>query len=248
MNSRHDNPNRLKEKKSTGNTLASYSYDDVSSGNYGYGRRTGMDSSATAAGTAAYKYDARGRLGQEVRTVDFADYITRYSYDSADRVSSVQIAFKQSGNETILDAVTQGYNGRGLPSSLTSSANGTIVSSVLYNNLALPSEINLGNNTRTTYGYWGIEQSGGYYGKLYSIKTVKNPRPQADRQWEKIGERNDPAQPKDGESIRELWRKKKTGDLLERHVLERGTTPAKGHPHYKEPNPSSWSFRGGTND
>ncbi|MBI4330226.1 MAG: hypothetical protein HY673_02960, partial [Chloroflexi bacterium] len=188
----YDELDRLKEKRSTGNTLAAYSYDDVSSGNYGYGRRTGTDSSGTAAGTTAYKYDARGRLGQEVRTVDFADYITRYSYDSADRVSSVQVAFKQSGNETIVDTVTQGYNGRGLPSSLTSSNNGTIVSSVLYNNLALPTEINLGNNTRTSYGYWGIEQSGGYYGKLYSIKTVKTGTPETTHQevnhtWDAIG-------------------------------------------------------------
>jgi hypothetical protein len=39
----------------------------------------------------------------------------------------------------------------------------------------------------------------------------------------------------DGKSYKELYRNKKTGETLERHVLEKGGEPADKHPHYKEP-------------
>jgi hypothetical protein len=39
----------------------------------------------------------------------------------------------------------------------------------------------------------------------------------------------------DVKSYKELYRNKKTGETLERHVLERGGEPADKHPHYKEP-------------
>ncbi|GEM_PF-6020786 len=51
------------------------------------------------------------------------------------------------------ELATQGYNGRGLPYDLNSSS-GIIVTGTTYNNLALPIQIDLNNNTRTTYGYW----------------------------------------------------------------------------------------------
>ncbi|MBI4329951.1 MAG: SMP-30/gluconolactonase/LRE family protein [Chloroflexi bacterium] len=122
----YDELSRLKEKKSSGNTLATYSYDDVSSGNYGKGRRTGMSDSS---GSLSYKYDARGRLVEEKRTVDGTPYTTSYTYDSADR----QVTVSYPTGET----VTQTYNGRGLLSGLSSSVNGTIVSSTQYNSNSL---------------------------------------------------------------------------------------------------------------
>jgi hypothetical protein len=51
----------------------------------------------------------------------------------------------------------------------------------------------------------------------------------------KIDEKPDTKQPKNGRSYRELWRHKETGELLERHVLERGGKTAKNHPHWGEP-------------
>ncbi|MBI4331638.1 MAG: RHS repeat-associated core domain-containing protein [Chloroflexi bacterium] len=53
--------------------------------------------------------------------------------------------------------------------------------------------------------------------------------------WEKVDERPDPKQPKDGESLRELWKNKKTGKQIEVHRLERGGKPPKGHPHPEKP-------------
>jgi YD repeat-containing protein len=50
-----------------------------------------------------------------------------------------------------------------------------MVSSVLYNNLGAMTQINLGNNLTSFYGYWGYngtyDHSDGYYGRLYRIKT-----------------------------------------------------------------------------
>jgi hypothetical protein len=53
--------------------------------------------------------------------------------------------------------------------------------------------------------------------------------------WEKIDQRPDPNQPKNGSSVRELWRNKETGELLEKHVLERNGEIPKNHPHWEEP-------------
>jgi RHS repeat-associated protein len=54
-----------------------------------------------------------------------------------------------------------------------------MVNSVLYNQLGQMTEINLGNGLKTTYGYWGTggayDTAGGYYGKLWEIKTSKQP-------------------------------------------------------------------------
>ena len=71
--------------------------------------------------------------------------------------------------------------------------------------------------------------------KIKTIKIKKTGKKIKDinehpEDWEKIGENKDPKQPRDGKSLRELWRNKKTGESLEKHILEReGETP-KGHP------------------
>jgi RHS repeat-associated protein len=54
---------------------------------------------------------------------------------------------------------------------LSGSVAGYIVDSVLYNSLGMISEINLHNGVTTTYGYWGIDETGGYYGRLWNINT-----------------------------------------------------------------------------
>jgi RHS repeat-associated protein len=42
---------------------------------------------------------------------------------------------------------------------------------VLYNSLGMLTEINLHNGVTTTYEYWGIDETGGYYGRLWNINT-----------------------------------------------------------------------------
>ena len=50
------------------------------------------------------------------------------------------------------------------------------------------------------------------------------------KDWEKIAEKKDPKQPKGGDSTRELWRNKKTGETVERH--RKTPDPTGHHPHY----------------
>jgi hypothetical protein len=77
------------------------------------------------------------------------------------------------------ETVTQEYNGRGLPYSLSGSAVGDLVSNTLYNYLGQISEIQLGNGLRTMYGYWNVgtmyDTTGRYYGKLWRVQTAQGP-------------------------------------------------------------------------
>ncbi|MBI4302735.1 MAG: hypothetical protein HY665_00135 [Chloroflexi bacterium] len=146
--------------------VAIYAYDNVTaSGSHGKGKRTGM---IDAVGTTFYKYDNRGRLIGETRILDPQVYTTSFAYDGADRLAT--IAYPTGEN------VTQGYNGRGLPYSLTGSTAGNLVTSTLYNNLGQMTELNLGSSVKTTFGYWDVggtyDNAGVYYGRLWQLKTV----------------------------------------------------------------------------
>ena len=164
----YDALNRLTGKsypQGSGMTNVTYTYDSTTSGNYGKGQRTGM---TDALGTTSYKYDYHGRLLEEKRTVDSVDYTTQFAYDGADRVTTTTYPTGE--------VVTNGYNGRGLPYTLSGGVAGNLVTGTLYNNLGSITEINLGNGLRTTFGYWDVggsyDTSGGYYGRLWEIKTL----------------------------------------------------------------------------
>jgi RHS repeat-associated protein len=164
----YDALNRLTAKtypQGSGMTDVGYSYDSISGGNYGKGQRTGM---TDALGTTGYKYDARGRLIEEKRTVDSVDYTTSFTYDGADRTVTVTYPTGETA--------TQDYNGRGLPYAFSGSVAGDIVNSALYNNLGQITEINLNNGLKTIFGYWdtggSYDTTGGYYGRLWRIRTT----------------------------------------------------------------------------
>jgi RHS repeat-associated protein len=133
---------------------------------YGKGKRTGM---TDASGVSGYKYDNLGRQTQQQKTIDSTLYTTQYTYDAADRV----VTITYPNNETL----TQAYNERGLPDNLTGSSTGNLVTDTLYNFLGQMTDLNLGNSTKTTFGYYGTggayDTSGGYYGRLWEIKTSK---------------------------------------------------------------------------
>jgi YD repeat-containing protein len=167
----YDALNRLTGKsypQGSGMTDVTYTYDSTDGGNYGKGWRTGMSDTL---GTTSYKYDNRGCLIEEKRTIDSVDYTTQFAYDGADRVTSITYPTGET--------VTQEYNGHGLPYSLSGSVVGDLVTSTLYNNLGLPTEINLGNSLKTIFGYWDVggeyDTTGGYYGRLWRIKTGDEP-------------------------------------------------------------------------
>ncbi|MBI2854591.1 MAG: hypothetical protein HYX87_06710 [Chloroflexi bacterium] len=163
----YDALNRMAAKKNGANTLASYSYDDTTGGNKGKGRRTGM---SDAGGTVSYTYDSWGRNTKEDRVIDSNTYTTQYAYDGADRVTTITYPTTET--------VTQTYNGRGLPYTLSGSVAGTLVSSTLYNQMGQGTQIDLGNGLRSLTNYYGLDtldsgDASNYYGKLYRIKTYK---------------------------------------------------------------------------
>lgn len=122
-----------------------------------------------ALGTTVYKYDTRGRLIEEKRTVDSVGYTTQFAYDGADRPTTITYPTGET--------VTSGYNGRGLPYTVSGSVAGSLVTSTLYNQLGSITEINLNNGLKTTYGYYGTggnyDTTGGYYARLWEIKTFE---------------------------------------------------------------------------
>jgi len=161
----YDTLNRLTAKSGTGLSV-SYTYDAyVSGSNYGKGKRTGM---TDALGTTSYKYDARGRQTEEKRTVSSVNYTTSFAYDGADRNTTITYPTGE--------VVTQAYNGRGLPNTLSGATAGSLVTGTTYNALGLVTQITLGNTFKTTFGYYGTggtyDTTGGYYGRLWEIKTL----------------------------------------------------------------------------
>jgi RHS repeat-associated protein len=181
----YDTLNRLTNKnypQGSGMTDVVCTYDSISGGNYGKGLRTGM---TDAGGTNSYKYDTRGRLVEEKRTVDSVDYTTGYTYDGLDRAVTVTYPTGET--------VTNTYNGRGLPNTVSGSTAGSLVTSTLYNQLGAITEISLGNGVKTTYGYYGTggtyDTTGGYYSRLWEIRSAKDSTTLQDikHTWDAIG-------------------------------------------------------------
>ncbi len=148
-----------------GMTDVTYTYDDTTGGNYGKGLRTGM---TDASGATTWIYDTRGRMIEEIRTIDLVNYTTSFSYDGADRINTITYPTGE--------VVTQTYNKRGLAYTLSGSIAGNLVTNTLYTQLGMYKQIDFGNTLRTTFGYYGLSGSydttGGYYGKLWEIKTL----------------------------------------------------------------------------
>ena len=142
-----------------------YSYDSTANGNYGKGLQTGM---TDASGTTSDVYDTRGRLIQETKTINSVPYTTSYTYDGLDRVATITYPTGET--------VTNSYNTGGMPSTVSSSTAGNLVTNTVYNQLGDISEIDLNNGVKTTYGYYGTggtnDTTGGYYGQLWQIKSA----------------------------------------------------------------------------
>ena len=173
----YDALNRLTGKTypaGLGMTNISYVYDAYQAGvNYGKGKRTSM-TDALGANSHTWKYDSRGRLINEIKTIDAVPYTTSYTYDGADRI--YQITYPTG------EVVTNGYNLRGLPYSLSGNQAGSLATSAYYNQLGSITEINLYNTSgsnKVTWGYCGTggayDTAGGYYGRLWEIRTTKQP-------------------------------------------------------------------------
>jgi hypothetical protein len=160
----YDSLNRLTARNypaGSGMDNITYTYDSTADVNFGKGRRTGM---TDGSGVSSYRYNNRGRLIQEQKTIDSTLYTTSYSYDSADRLYRITYP---SG-----EVVTNKYNTRSLPNILFGSTAGILAGNTRYNVLGEMTDLYLGNGTRTTFGYYGIDNAEDYYGRLYEIQTV----------------------------------------------------------------------------
>lgn len=164
----YDAMSRLTNKNypsGSGMTNIVYTYDSTANGNYGKGLQTGM---TDASGTTSDVYDARGRLIQETKTINSVNYPTSYTYDGLDRITTITYPTGET--------VTNTYNTAGLPTTVSSSTAGNLVTNTVYNQLGDISEIDLNNGVKTTYGYYGTggtyDTTGDYYGQLWEIKST----------------------------------------------------------------------------
>ncbi len=101
----YDMLDRLTQKTySTGAPQANYYYDASGSGNYGIGQRTSMSRGlpATPASSTTWKYDNRGRVSSAVYKnsgLGTAPYEYDYTYDSADRITTMTLPGDQITNQ-----------------------------------------------------------------------------------------------------------------------------------------------------
>ena len=112
-----------------------YTYDSTTGGNKGWGRRTGMSSSAAS---YSYFYNALGQMTSGTQTVEGTNYTTSASFD----------AFGRTLTQTLPNAetLTYSYNAMGALSSL--SGTNTYVSQIKYNAAGQVTDQLLGNNLR----------------------------------------------------------------------------------------------------
>jgi len=84
----YDNAGRILSKTYPASTAENitYTYDDITSGNYGVGRLTKIESQNV---TIEWIYDARGNILTDTRTIGGLAHTTSYTYDLADNVTAV---------------------------------------------------------------------------------------------------------------------------------------------------------------
>jgi len=116
-----------------------YTYDESGHG-YSIGRRTGMED---ASGWTAWIYDVRGRVTKEIKTIDTQPFETEYTYDAADRVTSMEYPDGE--------VVTYDYNDGGTLEAL--SGIDSYVTGIDYNPMGQITDLALGNTLATWYTY-----------------------------------------------------------------------------------------------
>ena len=84
----YDDLNRVTARSYPGQPSenVTYSYDDVTGGNKGIGQLTGVTDESGATG---FRYDERGNVIEETRTIGGQVYVTGYAYDGANNLSRI---------------------------------------------------------------------------------------------------------------------------------------------------------------
>ena|GEM_PF-3132555 len=143
----------------------SYGYDDRTNGNCGVGHRTSM---SDGAGSAAYVYDARGRVTNLTRSINGTNYppLTT-TYDAQDRPLTINFP---NG-----DVLTYTYGDHGKAVSLTLNGSIALVQNASYNALRKITSLPLGNGLQTTWSYFGLDVQASvmnrWYGLPYQVQT-----------------------------------------------------------------------------
>jgi len=151
----YDSLNRLTSKGSSGagcgtqvNTTFTY---DV--GTNAIGRRIGMNDDS---GSAAWTYDARGRVTQENKVISGQSFTTAWTYNSADL--PVTMTYPDS------EVLTYGYNSDGSLDTVTSSLGSTYVADTQYDEAGRITNMGYGASIlRKTFNYfaWNTTTNGG---------------------------------------------------------------------------------------
>ncbi len=119
----------------------SFTYDDVTDGNLGVGKRTGM---VDEAGSTAWFYEDSGRKVTETRTINATNYAFETSSDWMGRVEKI----KYPDNEE----VTYNYDALGRVDNLEDGASNTLAN-LAYNVLGQITQIDFGNNAQVSNAY-----------------------------------------------------------------------------------------------
>lgn len=143
----------------TSGFTVSYNYDDPVAG-AGIGRRTGM---SDPGGGAAWVYDLRGRVEQEVVSISgVGEYVTTWTYNSADLVTGMVYP---NG-----EVVTTDYTPQGTVSTVNSSLWDSYVVQTGYDAAGRMLERRLGNDGKTAYTYYPWTAQGG---RLQNVSSSK---------------------------------------------------------------------------
>lgn len=124
-----------------------YGYDDTTGGNHGVGRLTSM---TDRSGSAAYRYDHRGNLVEEARTLGAATFTTGYAYDLADNV--VKVTYP-SGRIVNYDRDDLGRVAGVTTQESAAAVPVTIAGDVTYLPFGPMESLTFGNGLTVTYGY-----------------------------------------------------------------------------------------------
>jgi len=179
----YDALNRMTDKYVNGSRVGWYEYDESGTGQppgpNSRGRRTAIQSLPNTSTWTRWYYDARGRVTQELKVIDDVGYNTYYTYDSADRVTTMTYP-----NGEVL---TQGYSPAGNAYSLSGLQ--SYISSAYYNAFGKPNMVWLGNGLKTLYSYMGAEipDTTSYgrqnYGRLRQICVLPQTEQNACYDW-----------------------------------------------------------------
>jgi len=153
-NQTFDNAGRITARSfpSASGENVTWSYDDVTSGNKGKTRLTGM---TDASGTTAWVYDARGNVLSETRVIAGKSYVVAYAYDLADKVT--QITYP-SGRTVTFNRDATGRVGAVSTKASPAAASVGLASGVTYQPFSDLRALNYGNALTLTRSFNGDDE------------------------------------------------------------------------------------------